>query len=264
MLHQPDFQLTYAPLAWTQEREAWRAVIQLNLVRSVTLILDILSAEMQAQQQQKANQLASPSSPYTSPTISPPTSPLSTSPYGTVSALASLGADTITGSRSPGNVPSPIAMPGASPYGDDEEDDDAPPALAGANANAGAVAQQHLPPLAFTEHHRVLKLRLGPLRRVQKDLERRLGSGAEEPVHSDLSLAAAPFDDDGSDGSGYGHGGGMTIDFAQVTLATRRPQEFYVHSRTGWKSALEKLSIVGRHSTSSDGESNPPLALAFT
>ena len=43
-----DFQLTFSPNAWREERLAWRAVIQLNLVRSVNAILDTLAAEMAA------------------------------------------------------------------------------------------------------------------------------------------------------------------------------------------------------------------------
>jgi len=41
-----NFQLTFAPQAWQAERASWRAVIQLNLVRSVNVILDVLADEM--------------------------------------------------------------------------------------------------------------------------------------------------------------------------------------------------------------------------
>ncbi|CAL1708400.1 unnamed protein product [Somion occarium] len=41
-----NFQLTFAPKAWREERTSWRAVIQFNLVRSVNTILDVLSKEM--------------------------------------------------------------------------------------------------------------------------------------------------------------------------------------------------------------------------
>ncbi|KAI8971334.1 G-alpha-domain-containing protein [Trametes punicea] len=41
-----NFQLAFAPKAWQAERASWRAVIQLNLVRSINHILDILSQEM--------------------------------------------------------------------------------------------------------------------------------------------------------------------------------------------------------------------------
>lgn len=119
-----------------QERDSWRAVIQLNLLRSINTILDILQRDM-------ANS-GSPSSPISSES--------------------------------------------------DSEDDE--PRLRMR--------------LHFTENHKLLKLRLAPLRRVQKDLERRLGSGAEEPTPSKDPTVAAP-------------------------------QEFFVRSSTGWKTTLDKL-----------------------
>jgi hypothetical protein len=42
----PDFQLTYARRKWTAERTSWRTVIQLNLVRNVNTVLDILGHEV--------------------------------------------------------------------------------------------------------------------------------------------------------------------------------------------------------------------------
>lgn len=79
------------------------------------------------------------------------------------------------------------------------------------------------------EEHKLLKLRLAPLRHVQRDLERRLGSGAEEPtsVPSGFHTSAAPFGD----------------------LNVSRHQEFFVRSSTGWKSAL--ASLRSRNSTGS-------------
>ncbi|THV03493.1 G-alpha-domain-containing protein [Dendrothele bispora CBS 962.96] len=76
-----------------------------------------------------------------------------------------------------------------------------------------------LPPLRFREKHRLLKLRLGPLKRVQTDLERRLGSTAVEP-HTTSVTTAAPFEE-----------------------GLNRPalQEFSINSSNGWKSALEKI-----------------------
>lgn len=40
-----NFRLKYARAAWKQERLSWRSVIQLNLVRSVLIILDAIQAE---------------------------------------------------------------------------------------------------------------------------------------------------------------------------------------------------------------------------
>ncbi|KAI0674729.1 G-alpha-domain-containing protein [Trametes maxima] len=60
-----NFQLAFAPKAWRAERASWRAVIQLNLVRSVNFILDALSQEMA--------KTPNPTSPATSPFLRPAT-----------------------------------------------------------------------------------------------------------------------------------------------------------------------------------------------
>ncbi|KAG6836284.1 hypothetical protein H0H93_009475, partial [Arthromyces matolae] len=78
-----------------------------------------------------------------------------------------------------------------------------------------------LPPLKFKEHHRLLRLRLGPLARIQQDLEAKLGEASTE-VHSTNVLTAAPFDH------------------------PPRRQEFSINSTNGWKSTLIKLRSSGR------------------
>ena len=40
-----DFQLTYARKSWVAEKDAWRAVIQLNFVRTINAILDVVANE---------------------------------------------------------------------------------------------------------------------------------------------------------------------------------------------------------------------------
>lgn len=45
LIYSPEFQLLHSPSAFHAERIAWRAVIYLNLVRSITRILDALSPE---------------------------------------------------------------------------------------------------------------------------------------------------------------------------------------------------------------------------
>ncbi|KAI0765491.1 G-alpha-domain-containing protein [Fomes fomentarius] len=72
-----NFQLAFAPKAWRAERASWRAVIQLNLVRSINSILDVLSAEMS----RTASHPTSPvSSPYIRPVNDPDSSNESSSP----------------------------------------------------------------------------------------------------------------------------------------------------------------------------------------
>ena len=70
----------------------------------------------------------------------------------------------------------------------------------------------------FTDKHRLLKLRLAPLRRVQADLEKRLGPGSQE-VYSFTPAATVGKD----------------------RKSRARPREFGIISRNGWKSALEQL-----------------------
>jgi hypothetical protein len=133
--------MKYAREAWKQERISWRAVIQLNILRSVNTILNALHDEM--------NGL---------------------------------------------------------PLADDDDSGEMP------------IDTSHL---QFSDKHQLLKLRLGPLRRVETDLKRRLGAGAEEDQ--------APFSP-------------VTMNTAFTEseagkLPKRRPQEFFVRS---WRNALEK------------------------
>ncbi|KAJ7135441.1 heterotrimeric G protein alpha subunit [Mycena crocata] len=109
-----NFRMQYARDAWEQERTGWRAVVQLNIIRSIILILEIIEGEMS------------------------------------------------------GNVPL--------------EEDEAPRRFSDTAADV------------FTDKHRLLMIRLAPLRGVEADLKRRLGAGAE-PVHPSLPMSATPFDD---------------------------------------------------------------------
>lgn len=127
--------MTYARAAWKQERASWRAVIQLNIIRSVVTILETLEAEMD------------------DPT-------------------------------------------------DDEFMEDA----------SGCSIPGSQPPVPLTEKHQLLKLRLGPLRRVETDLRRRLGAGADEESAVE----------------------GTEVLDGREPPTTRR-KEFYVR---GWRSAL--------------------------
>lgn len=136
-----NFQLRFSPKSWKQERLVWTSVIQLNLVRNVTTILDILQHEM------------------TKATAEPSKQPM------------------------------------------DEK------------------------PLEFTEKHRLLKLRLMPVREVQKDLERKLGSGAFEEVapsaYSSLEFSAASEFNEST---------------SELDEPRRRdPHEFYIRSNNSWK-----------------------------
>ncbi|KAF5380126.1 hypothetical protein D9615_006289 [Tricholomella constricta] len=157
-----DFRMKYARAAWKAERLSWRAVIQLNLIRSILTVLDALQAE----------------------SLNAPTTPL----------------------------PLPLPLPhhhhhhyhhhpresvDSELYPDDEP---------GRSSSESA-------PIPLTDTHHLLKLRLGPLRRVEADLKRRLGAGTEEVVGGGGGVLG--------EGSGSGAGAG---------------REFGVR---GWKHVLE-------------------------
>jgi guanine nucleotide-binding protein alpha-1 subunit len=73
----------------------------------------------------------------------------------------------------------------------------------------------------FVEKHKILRLRLQPLFRIQMDLERRLGSASiDEPYSSSFAV----------------YGNQDTINKPNP----RRPAEFFVTTQKGWKSTLDR------------------------
>ncbi|EMD34917.1 heterotrimeric G-protein alpha subunit [Gelatoporia subvermispora B] len=172
-----NFQIAYAKDAWTAERAAWRAVIQLNLVRNVNTILDMLAEEM---------------------------------------------------SGGPVSRDEP----------EDTEDDEAP--------NAPTPAPAEAKPLQFTEKHALLKLRLAPLHRVQKDLEHRIGaSSGEETFSSTPITTAAPFDF-GSD--------------PPPELPKKRHQEFFIRSTQSWKADVAADGLSKKNKAAQDRETTEIIA----
>ncbi|KAF9793168.1 G-alpha-domain-containing protein [Thelephora terrestris] len=122
-----NFQLKYAYKEWVQERGSWKTVIHLNLIRSVTTVLEIMDSVMKEQQDRPRPQQRS---------LSPSRS------FQRAAATA-----TFSSSEETGNL--------------DEPSQD--------------VVYD------FSDKHKVLQLRLQPLSRVQRDLEKYLGSAALEP-----------------------------------------------------------------------------------
>lgn len=199
----PDFQLAYAYSQFIGERSAWRAVIHLNLVRSVNNILDVLSRELSRTSSQP--QSPRPSSPSRSPrpSIARPntsTGPTITTPSASTAHSSHKGASTVTGTTLTSREP---LEPEMDLDPDDDPDDDEP----------------YGPPSPLSDRHRMLQLRLAPLRQVQRDLERSLGTGSTEAP--EYSGAAAPWE--------------------RLDAAGRRQREFSVTSRTGWKTALRRV-----------------------
>ncbi|KAI0824950.1 G-alpha-domain-containing protein [Trametes gibbosa] len=162
-----NFQLAFAPKAWQAERASWRAVIQLNLVRSINTILDVLSAEMAAAH--------AAHSPTTTPFLRPATS----------QGHARIDTDH---NREPADGTSTTSSSATAPAVDT---DPASPSE----------------PLQFTNTHALLKLRLTPLRRVEADLKQLLGAATEELAPDAFSMPDSPgretsviplYDDPGS------------------------------------------------------------------
>lgn len=156
----PDFQLTYCQDEWEAERASWCMVIQLNLVRGINFILDLLAEE------------------------------LAGGPY-------------------PASADSDVS--------DDDNDAD----VDGARFSPSTGA------LHLSGKHRLLKLRLAPLRTLQRDLEMRIGIQAGADL-SDTMISASP---PGSPTMGPG--------------AAPRKQEFFVRSSTSWKQVHGRTSSEG-------------------
>ena len=71
-------QMAYTPRAWVQERASWKAVIQLNLIRSINTIVDALAEELSAPPQQPSRQQSAHSSDEGHGSPPPPDAPTST------------------------------------------------------------------------------------------------------------------------------------------------------------------------------------------
>ncbi len=194
--------MTYARKSWQEERLCWRPVVQLNLVRSIILLLDLLSTEISSSDQHRGAAYISP-------------------------------------------VPSD----------ESEEDEDGQIRMlnsyddADAAAGAGAKNDRRQPvdkgkrveySFKFSEKHRFMHVRLGPLRSVQRDLMKLLGAGSEEPVPSGPTYPA-PFE---YPASSYATPSPSPRMDRSPSTSPRHPQEFFVRSSVGWRSALGKIGPV--------------------
>ncbi|KAH8103250.1 G-protein alpha subunit-domain-containing protein [Phellopilus nigrolimitatus] len=200
-----------------EECASWRAIVQLNLLRSVILILDILQSA-----------LAGTGASFNSNLI--PQFLLSlTIMTREIKAVRKTRAVQVSSYDKLVRLKGELAHAYElvwnilgrerqkrenSAYLLDDDDDAMPPPPPAAG-------------IALSETHKLLRLRLAPLRRVQADLERRLGSSAEEPVSVAGGPPTVPAPFDGASSTAVG--------------AAHRPQEFFVRSSTGWKSALDHL-----------------------
>ena len=156
-----DFRMRYAKEAWESERDGWRVVVQLNIVRSIIMIIQVVEAEL-----------------------------------------------------------------GGDPFPVDEEAESVPLE----DGEEGTVE--------FTDQHRLLMIRLAPLRAVEAELKHRLGAGAE-PVPPSASLSATPFGD-------------------KYPNPKRQQSEFSVRS---WKEVLDRPDR--RHPVESGGKELDSVTLTL-
>ncbi|KAG6853545.1 hypothetical protein C0991_003336 [Blastosporella zonata] len=155
-----NFRMKYAREAWKAERLSWRAVVQLNLIRSIITIVETLQAEIDGDP---------------------------------IRLLPAPRPEALTYAQQKNQNTSPTRQSIDSEYLDLELD------------------SYNFAPIQLSEKHHLLKRRLGPLRRIEADLKRRLGAGTEEAV---------------------GVGGGVLDE----DLPVGRSREFGVR---GWKHVLD-------------------------
>lgn len=192
--------MKYAKASWDAERASWRAVIQLNLIRSIITIVETLQAEMDGE---PLDRPATPSTPAT-PLIA---GPIPNTP------------PTAVPSR---HDPSSFLVSQTS-----KESLSRSTSLSRANKTSLSTI--------LTGKHQLLKLRLGPLRRVEADLKRQLGEGADEEQDG----VAESF-------------GPLSLEMASQTL-TKRTKEFGVRKL---HEALQRSAAATKRSQSRNGSTH--------
>ena len=226
-----DFQMAYAPNSFALELSAWRSVIYLNLTKSILTILDLLTKEAaRAQIPSSSSSLDAPQSQSSLVAMASSSSAeeeadtkLTPFPSPHVSS-SELGFDDPPGS------PSSPSMP---PF---------PPEYADSMSRAGAQSVESSPTdngkFAFTRTHAALLARLQPpLLKVQETLEAILGApepSPNSPYGGDPSVTAPKY---------------QSPHEVNWRPNMRRPKEFAITTRTGWKAAL--IKVRERISTSS-------------
>jgi guanine nucleotide-binding protein alpha-1 subunit len=194
--------MKYAKASWDAERASWRAVIQLNLIRSIITIVQTLQAEMDGEPLDRPATPSTPATPLIAEPISsiPNTPPTGTSRHDPSSSLASqTSKESLSRSTS----------------------------LSRANKTSLSSL--------LTGKHQLLKLRLGPLRRVEADLKRQLGEGADEEQDG----VAESF-------------GPLSLEMASQTL-TKRTKEFGVRKL---HEALERSAAAAKRTQSRNGSAH--------
>ncbi|EMD34541.1 heterotrimeric G-protein alpha subunit [Gelatoporia subvermispora B] len=231
-----NFQLAFARRAWQAERASWRAVIQLNLIRSVNTVLDVFTDE-----------LARADAAARSPSSSPPFRPTSVADRPALFALAQPLVPTDS-AGSDHNHSSTLPRPRTQPVRRAHSAHVVPA--------ASQSKQSPPPPLPFASKHSLLKLRLAPLRRVEADLTRRLGAASVDEQF-DAPEAATPSEI-GSASAGDSDDLMVATPFdVAYARARRAPGEPFVRAHRSWRDSLGEHSrgrLGRRRGESSDRE----------
>lgn len=214
-----QFQLIFAAKEFNQERNSWKFVIQLNLVRSIRIILEQLSALTTTKpipfEDNKPARTIHPSSPlHGSPGLSASTTNLTVSSHSSgmssdsdlPSTVASVASPPSASRTSyPKSTSSPITPTGRSPQTPFPSSPLPPPQI-----QAFPTSPTEMPKL--DDYHRTLRMRLLPLLHLETSILRRLDPSGEDYEATQL-------------GTNWAAGG----------------KEFMVRSTSNWKEKLAQL-----------------------
>ena len=99
-----------------------------------------------------------------------------------------------------------------------------------ATLDDGGITHVDRPHFTFTDRHKMLRMRLAPLRSVQHDLEVQIGAGSTDfdvsPISTTYSAPPSPH---------------PSSSHSPTLNNPRKINEFYIHSSSGWKETLSKL-----------------------
>jgi len=240
-----EFQRLYTPTAFREERVLWRAVIQLNVVRSIRTILDALDVHNSPE-----------SSPYSSPrnhtrslSQHPPLPDLPgatgvvplTSVYPAWHPDMHLHRDRMHAVDSDGGDRGdfdgdydPYVASGSTNKSTDTDSRSQDNISSGISPSSPQLHQyhHHYQQQAYSSNHiQVLKLRLSPIRHIEQVLINRLvPPSEEEPTHLG----------DGSIGGNPIH---FSATFGAKTPASSSRGEVFVRPTTGWRGALSRARV---------------------
>ncbi|EMD34671.1 hypothetical protein CERSUDRAFT_86095 [Gelatoporia subvermispora B] len=233
-----QFQRLYTPSAFRAERHLWRAVIQLNLVRSVHTILDALS---DIRRDDLAPGLSYADTIHHTST----SSPYGTPPFGSPRPLPRIPVPANSTDSEPNSPRDRTAFAPVRPKrtSDPPSSDEIQPTYMSEpeGEDDDPDAQTALPP-----HLSALRARLDSLRKVEALLIARLvppseGEAIELGPHPHVAEYAGAY----ANGLGYVNGNGAD--------APQRRSEIFVRAGTAWKGRIQRLRAATL-SPNSDGE----------